>query len=411
MTRPGRRAAPWLLSALVAVAYLSALGRGHSLPWVLAALLFSALLCGLWLPHWQVARLMVRREAPGRAEEGETVELCVVLENPAWLPRFMVEVFDRLPADGSGAQSTERRIALLPYLPPRARRTLRVPLLCEKRGHYRLGPVTLATAFPLGLASARRSQGGEAWLTVYPELFALAALPLSGAPSRMHRADWPLPGHKGAAECMAVREYRAGDNPRHVHWRASARLGELVVREFEPTADALLCLVPDLARDANVGVGRQATLEVTLRICASIARAASAWRTPVRLQGAGAAPVRMVSGSGELQFRQMLDCCARLDADGDVPYAEVLREVGAQAAAGETLVLFLSEPAARAEATLMAIADLRARRLPVLAVLFDRSSFDMPGPDAAALGARLGALGVRCLPHACGDVAARLFSR
>lgn len=70
----------------------------------------------------------------------------------------------------------------------------KVPAFREKRGFYRLGPVGLASSFPLGLTEARftRNEGLQT-LTIYPDVFAILALPLRGAPSQIHRGGYLLP--------------------------------------------------------------------------------------------------------------------------------------------------------------------------------------------------------------------------
>ena len=96
---------------------------------------------------------------------------------------------------------------------------------CEQRGFYRLGPVGLASSFPLGLTAARiAADESIRTLTIYPEVFAILALPLRGAPSQVHRGGYLLPEGAGAAEFAGLREYRRGDNPRHVHWPTTARV-------------------------------------------------------------------------------------------------------------------------------------------------------------------------------------------
>ena len=147
------------LATLIIAAYVGAVGRGESLLWVIAALLSATLLTGIAWPHWLVTRLSVRRTGPLRANEGETIVFRVVVENRGHLPRFMVELMDRLPfvgaADGT-ATAGDRVLGVVAYVAGGARRVFEVPLLCEKRGFYRLGPVSLASSFPLGLAQAQQ---------------------------------------------------------------------------------------------------------------------------------------------------------------------------------------------------------------------------------------------------------------
>lgn len=410
-----------VLLALTAVAYLAAINRAQAFMWAIAALLSATLITGFTWPRWLVKQLSVSRSGPGRAEEGETIEFQVVVENRGWLPRFMVELVDHLPFVGfaeARGETDEKVLGMLAYLPGRKRQQFTVPVLCEKRGYYRLGPVGLASSFPLGLTEAKLSRNeGLQTLTIYPDVFAILSLPLHGAPSQIHRGGYLLPEGAGAAEFSGLREYRRGDNPRHVHWPTTARLNELMVREYEPLASACLYIALDQAAEANVGIGRQSTFEYAVRIAASIARSACAQSTRTRIAGAGQRALRGLAGSGDGHFQGILDELAVIASDGTIPYAHLLTEIGPHCLRGETVVVFLSEKSTRWAQTLQALAMLRARQAHLFAVVFDQPTFlpeDVPVsgllPDHAEITAALLELGAYCVTVRQGDDLVRLFN-
>jgi uncharacterized protein (DUF58 family) len=176
-----------VLSALVLVAYGGAINRSQSMPWFIAATLTATLLVGLAWPHWLVGRLSVTRRGPDRAEEGESISFQVDVRNHGFLPRFMVELVDHLPFAGAAAgtpQGSASTLGIIGYVPGRSVRQFAMPLVCEKRGFYQLGPVGLASSFPLGLAEARHQRNeGVHTLTVYPSVFPIVNMSLRGAPS------------------------------------------------------------------------------------------------------------------------------------------------------------------------------------------------------------------------------------
>ena len=409
-----------VLSALTVVAYLAAINRAQAFMWAIAALLSATLITGFTWPRWLVKQLSVSRSGPSRAEEGETIEFEVVVENRGWLPRFMVELVDHLPfvgfADGNGANG-EKLLGMLTYLPGRKRQVFKVPVLCEKRGYYRLGPVGLASSFPLGLTEARFSRReGLQTLTIYPDVFTILALPLRGAPSQIHRGGYLLPEGAGAAEFSGLREYRRGDNPRHVHWPTTARLNELMVREYEPLASACIYIALDQAAEANVGAGRESTFEYAVRIAASIARAACAQNTRTRIAGDGRMALRGLAGAGDGHFQGILNELAVVACDGNIPYAHLLTEVGPQCLRGETVVVLLSEMQPRWMDTLQALATLHARQANLFAVVFDQASFLPEGAPSGLLTkhteitAALLELGAYCVTVRRGDDLVRLFN-
>lgn len=407
-----------VLIGITLVAYAAAINRGQALPWLIAALLLATLITGFTWPRWLVKRLSVTRTGPERAEEGETILFHVLVRNHGWLPRFMVEAVDHLPFVGAaqGTSTTgEEVLGVVAYIGGNATRTFDVPLLCEKRGFYQLGPVGLASSFPLGLVEARqRKNGGVQTLTIYPDVFPIVSLPLSGTPSEIHRGGFLLPEGAGAAEFSGLREYRRGDNPRHVHWPSTARMNKLMVKEFEPLASACLYIAMDLTVDANVGRGKHSSFEYSVRIAASIGRYACANGMPVRMHGEGARSLTIGLGTGEAHFRDMLDALAVIDSDGATPYSKVLQSVAMNCRHGQTVVVFLSEPEARVSATVQAIALLRSRGAHVLAIAFERESFlsgttlpslMLPSPWAGLLD-----LGVTYLTLRKGDDLVRVFN-
>lgn len=409
-----------VLSLFALAAYLGAISRGESLLWLIAALFSASLLTGMIWPRWLMQRLAVSRHGPQKAIEGETVVFQVNVENGGWLPRFMVELVDRLPFVGAAENDSnyaDKLLGCISYVPGRGMRKFQVPLLCEKRGYYRLGPVSLASGFPLGLAEARKtSDHGMQSLTIYPKVFPILSMPLFGAPSQIHRGGYLLPEGSGAAEFSGLREYRRGDNPRHVHWPTTARLNELMVKEFEPLASACLCIALDLAKDANMGRGKQSTLEYAIRIAASVAGYACNQQMHSRLLAHGADPLRIASGKGAYHYQGILDALAVVEANGKTPYAQLLTQIALDCVRGETVLLLLSETPMRSEATLQALSLLRAKGAYLFAVVFDRDSFSPAERPRANLGnhallAGLMDLDAHCVQIRRGDELTELFNR
>jgi uncharacterized protein (DUF58 family) len=337
------------------------------------------------------------------------------------MPRFMVEVVDRLPFVGASENDTNNRYTLLGninYVAGGKKHSFEVPVLCEKRGHYQLGPVGLASSFPLGLAEARRLTGhGLQTLTIYPNVFPILTMPLFGAPSQIHRGGYLLPEGAGAAEFSGLREYRRGDNPRHIHWPTTARLNELMVKEFEPLASACVCIALYLTKDTIVGRGKQSTLEYAIRIAASVAGYACNQNMHSRLMADGeSGPIQVASGKGDYHYQCILDTLAVLEANGKTPYSQLLLQIALNCRRGETVVLLLSEPPLRSVVTLQALALLRNKGAHLFAVFFDRNSFFPGGKPISNIEnepmyAGLLELGLHALIVRKGDDLTRLFNR
>lgn len=107
----------------------------------------------------------------------------------------------------------------------------------SRRGVYRWQSVDLISGAPLGLFWCRRSQACVAIAYVYPQILPLTSCPIIDELGRdnSRREDWFGNPYQAATEGLvrAVRPYHIGDPIRLVHWRSSARYGELRVRELE----------------------------------------------------------------------------------------------------------------------------------------------------------------------------------
>lgn len=413
-----RHRKPLVLSVLTVIAYLAAINRAQAFPWATAALLSAVLLTGFTWPHWLVKQLTVTRTGPLRAEEGETIHFNIDVRNHGWLPRFMVELVDRLPFVEPDQPPGDRTLGLLAYLPARQDSQVTVAVRCEKRGYYRLGPVGLASSFPLGLAEARKSHNdGLQTLTVYPDIFNIINLPLRGAPSQIHRGGYLLPEGGGAAEFSGLREYRRGDNPRHIHWPSSARLNELIVREYEPLASACIYIALNQSAMDHHGRGKASTFEYAVRIAGSIARYACLQNIRTRLAGNGRIAPHIATGSGDAHYRLVLDQLAVVDIDGTLPYADLLQDIGTQCLRGETIVVFLTDDIAGNNPLLLALNTLRARQVNIFAILFERASFSGDAAasprrpsQSASLGGTLLELGAHLVNVRCDDDLVSLFN-
>jgi uncharacterized protein (DUF58 family) len=370
---------PLVLAGLMVIAYLAAINRAQPLLWAVAALLCATLVTGIFWPRWLVQGLDVLRTGPERAAEGERITFRVELRNQGYGPRFMMEVIDRLPfvdVDRISGARNDQSLGAIAYLPGHGHRSFEVSLIAEKRGFYTLGPAGIRSSFPLGLAEAtRRCGGGVRTLTVYPEIFPVATLPLQGVQSQMHRGDCLLPKGAGSAEFSGLREYERGDNPRHIHWPTTARLSQLMVKEFEPLASARITIVLDRAADSNVGRGRHATFEYAIRIAASIANHACANGIPVCIHGLPAQGYAAEYGTGPGHFQRLMDELAVIDADAGSHYATEVEQAASGCEEGETIVVFLSEPGDRLDATVDTLRHLQQSGANLLIVQFDRLSF------------------------------------
>ena len=126
-------------------------------------------------------------------------------------------------------------------------------LRSSRRGLYDIGPVTAEFLDPFGLARTTHTLGGTDQLAVAPAPLELPGLPLAGALGQEGTAPSRRRGIPSEDDA-STREYRYGDPMRRVHWAATARHGELMVRQEEPVTAPTASIVLD-QRAASYGYG------------------------------------------------------------------------------------------------------------------------------------------------------------
>jgi len=183
------------------------------------------------LPERTLRQVSVRRAPIHPVSAGDQITVELIVENQSSKTKTLLQVEDLLPAAlGKPVIHSIEEIA-----PNRPHHWIYSQLV-EKRGIYRWQTVHLRTAAPLGLFWCRRPRIAKAIAIVYPTVFPLTHCPLI---DEMGRDQSLLLNSDRRAQTASegltrsLRPYRWGDPIRMVHWRTSARYGELRVRELE----------------------------------------------------------------------------------------------------------------------------------------------------------------------------------
>ena len=183
------------------------------------------------LPERTLRQVSVHRAPIHPVSAGDQLTVELIVENQSSRSKMLLQVEDLLPAAlGKPVIHSIEEIA-----PNRAHHWIYAQSV-EKRGIYRWQTVHLRTAAPLGLFWCRRPRTAKAIAIVYPTVLPLTHCPLI---DEMGRDQSLLLNSDRRAQTAtegltrSLRPYRWGDPIRMVHWRTSARYGELRVRELE----------------------------------------------------------------------------------------------------------------------------------------------------------------------------------
>src|SRR5256885_10138714 len=222
------------------------------------------------LAAWYVGRTRyklacTRTLEPHRTPVGASARVVLRLQNLSGLPTGTMLLEDRLPyALGS------RPRLVLERLGAHQASSVAYTVRADVRGRYEVGPLVVRLTDPFGLCELTRAFPSVDKLTVIPQVHALQAIRLAGefAGSGDSRArSVAVHGEDDAA----TREYRHGDDLRRVHWRSTARVGELMVRREEQPWESRATLVLDIRKHAHKGEGPTASFEWAVSAIASIA--------------------------------------------------------------------------------------------------------------------------------------------
>lgn len=320
----------WLLRALALVAlaaYWFLLGGITQLgPFYVWSAVFLALAAiGVMVILTAGRGLQMTRDMPQVATEDDPVEITLRLRNASWLPKSLLRIMDHFPAGGPGETS---QYALIGRAPPGQTVAWSYRATCYKRGEYFIGPAEATTHDPVGLFAARLRFTGRRRLLVYPRTFPIRQFPfiLSGRTPRFGLEVGRL-GGGDVGDFYGIREYRTGDSLQRVHWRSSARLGKLVVKQFEKSTVGEVTLVLDLMRGHDVGAGKETTLEYAVKIIASCAEYLIGQQALVQLICYGQANRSVPFGRGPTHLLRLLETLALVEADGPSSLGQVLRTV------------------------------------------------------------------------------------
>jgi uncharacterized protein (DUF58 family) len=206
----------------------------------------------------------LRQISPARVPAGHTTRVTVRLENISRLPTGLLLAEDAIPY----ALGTRPRY-VLDGVERGGVRELSYPLRSDLRGKFTIGPLEVRIADAFGLVELGRSFSSTTTLVVTPRVVPLPSAAIGS--SWVGEGDGRTRASAAAGEDDVVpRVYRDGDELRRVHWRSTARYGELMVRREEQRWRNRAMLLLDTRMDAHSGTGVSSSFEYAISALASI---------------------------------------------------------------------------------------------------------------------------------------------
>jgi uncharacterized protein (DUF58 family) len=267
----------WAYVGGVIVVALAALNTGNNLLFLILASLIAVILMSGILSSITLSGVAMRLDMPEHIFAGQPVRAQIELENEKLtLPSFSLRVEAVVPKNAPAAALLGTPV-YFPYLPKNDTVRQGVPITFVRRGAYRQDAFRIVSRFPFGFLQKSRRLELPTETLVYPsvepanEFFEILPA-LQGALESQNKGR----GH----DLYALRGYVPNDSARHVHWKASARFGSLMVREFTHEEDCRVLLVLDPHISSSpVAVGDKVQIppstserfERAVTLCAAIA--------------------------------------------------------------------------------------------------------------------------------------------
>ena len=240
---------------------------------------------------------------------GDRMRVTYTLRNGSRMPKLWLEIHNpttlpgRSARSGDHARRTER--AVVARSAPRCRAAA-----TSGSSRSTSGPATRSAS------SRRRRRSGRAIsVVVYPRIEPLPRWRLPAAALEGSHAS-PVRTLQTTPMATSVRPYAPGDAMNRIHWKTTARHGEIQVKEFdlEQTADAWIIL--DLQRGIQTGRGDESTVEAAVRAAASIADQALQENRAVGMTVNVGRTAFLPPDRGGRQHLKIMQLLAAVEADG-----------------------------------------------------------------------------------------------
>jgi uncharacterized protein (DUF58 family) len=219
-------------------------------------------------------------------------------------------------------------------------------LKAKQRGYYKVGPSVVHTGDILGLRPDFTENLDADYLVVYPKIIPLVEL---GLPTHSPQAVLPaaLPIFEDPAHITGIRGYHWGDNPRHIHWPATAITGQVMIKQFRPAVARESAIFLNLTRSDYTRRYQEPAIELAITTAASLAyHILTKEKLPVGFYTTGMDPFNREIGYFQLpplkeqsQLPQILEILARIEPIDSSEFLKDLRHKAVHLSWGSTVIV------------------------------------------------------------------------
>lgn len=337
----------WYYLLVLGMVFVGAMLRDVNLLLVLAGMLAGPVVFSWRAVRLTLRGLQVQRKVPRTVCAGDLLVTSVTLTNTrrrvgSWA--VVVEEQIRRETDLGGDRPI-RTAVLFPYVPAGQARKGVYRGRLTRRGRYRLGPLRLSTRFPLGLFCRMITLGQTESLIVFPRLGRLTRRWAARRHESFAGTDRRERRHGTEGDFYGVRQWRSGDSRRWIHWRSSARLDQLVVRQFEQPRNRDVAVLVDLWQPEEPGPRDLENVELAVSFAATVLADLCRKGSSNLLVGTSGSPPGCIGGPASAALLQaVMERLAVAEAQSTDRLAELLERGLAETEPGAEVILVSTRP-------------------------------------------------------------------
>ncbi len=328
-------------------------------------LLSLPVVAGLLARRQRAAIRVDRHLVPAKVSVDQSATVRVLMENTGTRRTPLMLVEEQL-----GYVLGDRPRFVLGRMAPGERRQVEYTVRSHLRGRHPLGPLSVQLRDPFGLTTRFAEVGSSAEIVVLPRIEALTT---GRPPGNGVGAEGEIP-HMVALhgeDDQSIREYRDGDDLRRIHWPATARTGDLMVRQEDRPARRRAVILLDARADAHCGHGPSSSFEWAVTAVASVVAHLSGFGYAIHLISAETVHDGQAAESTEPD--RALEVLADAALGPAQRFEELVSAAHQVTASGGLVVAVLAD---RDEEILRQVASLRQPGGTGLAMVLDTATFD-----------------------------------
>lgn len=392
----------WFLGAIIVLVIGMALQLGllvYAMYVLLGVMLVSRYLAREWIENIVIERDCSRTEL----QIGEKAAVVITIKNTGRVPIVWLLLEDSVPKQALLQRppriSLEGKRVAIVQLPAKGQKQLLYQVRFLMRGYYQIGPLLVESGDLFGLHRRFQVKTKPHYVLVYPKVLPLSGYDLAsrrpiGEVRLMHRL------FEDPTRISGVRPYQQGDALNRIHWRATARTGELHCKMYEPSCIAGVTLMLDFYQAGYPSRGEPHRSELVITAAASLANAIyqmgqqfglitngrdaadrireEGFRHEFRTRSTALGTVEMRGGSDRLnpvivqtrrgaeQLTRILEVLARLELSDGLSFSQLVIETTTRLPRDATVVALLADVSME---TAVSLGSLKRRGYAVTALL------------------------------------------